>query len=80
MAKFCGCLSQIRGALKIGRVGVKETGGITLIGFLLSTGLAVVVSGLVGQPPFVPVAIASVLVPIMNFIILRKFVFVGAAR
>jgi len=52
----------------------------TAIGFLLSTGLAVVVSGLVGQRPFVPVAIASVLVPIMNFIILRKFVFVGAAR
>lgn len=52
----------------------------TTIGFLVSTGLAVVLSGLVGQPPFVPVAIASVLVPIMNFIILRKFVFVGAAR
>ena len=53
--------------------------GATAVGFMLSTGLAVILSDLVGLPPFVPVAVASILVPILNFIILRKFVFVATA-
>ncbi|MGX5848111.1 GtrA family protein [Mesorhizobium sp. PL10] len=50
----------------------------TAIGFLLSVGLAVILADVAGLPPLVPVAIASVLVPALNFIILRKFVFVAA--
>lgn len=50
----------------------------TAIGFLLSVGLAVILTDVAGLPPLVPVAIASVLVPVLNFIILRKFVFVAA--
>lgn len=52
----------------------------TAIGFLLSVGLAVILTDVAGLPPLVPVAIASILVPVLNFIILRKFVFVAAAR
>lgn len=50
----------------------------TALGFLLSVGLAVILADVAGLPPLVPVAIASILVPVLNFIILRKFVFVAA--
>ena len=50
----------------------------TAFGFLLSVGLAVILADVAGLPPLVPVAIASILVPVLNFIILRKFVFVAA--
>lgn len=50
----------------------------TAIGFLLSVGLAVILADVAGLPPLVPVIIASILVPVLNFIILRKFVFVAA--
>ncbi|MER9693849.1 GtrA family protein [Mesorhizobium sp. M0179] len=50
----------------------------TAIGFLLSVGLAMILTDVAGLPPLVPVAIASILVPVLNFIILRKFVFVAA--
>ena len=50
----------------------------TALGFLVSVGLAVILTDVAGLPPLVPVAIASILVPVLNFIILRKFVFVAA--
>ncbi|RWM10294.1 MAG: GtrA family protein [Mesorhizobium sp.] len=51
----------------------------TAIGFLLSVGLATIFADLAGFPASVPVVLASILVPVLNFIILRRFVFVGAA-
>ncbi|RAZ91584.1 GtrA family protein [Mesorhizobium hawassense] len=52
----------------------------TAVGFLLSVGLATVLTDIAGLPPSVPVILACIMVPILNFIILRRFVFVGAAR
>ncbi|WP_281062163.1 GtrA family protein [Mesorhizobium sp. M2D.F.Ca.ET.223.01.1.1] len=46
-------------------------------GFLLSVGLATILADLAGLPSSVPVALASILVPLLNFVVLRKFVFVG---
>ncbi len=52
----------------------------TALGFLLSVGLATVLTDLAGFAPSVPVILACIMVPVLNFIILRRFVFVGAAR
>lgn len=53
---------------------------VTAIGFMLSVGLATILTDVAGFPPAVPVVLASVLVPVLNFIVLRKFVFVRATR
>ena len=50
------------------------------IGFLLSFALAAVLTDLAGLSLSVPVALSCVLVPALNFVILRKFVFVAASR
>jgi putative flippase GtrA len=50
------------------------------IGFLLSFALAAVLTDLAGLSPSVPVALSCVLVPALNFVILRKFVFATASR
>lgn len=47
----------------------------TAAGLALSAVLALVLSDLAGLPPAVPVALATVLVPGMNFFILRRYVF-----
>ncbi|MBZ9991769.1 GtrA family protein [Mesorhizobium sp. BH1-1-5] len=52
----------------------------TAIGFLLSVGLAVALADIAGLPALVPVAMACALVPVLNFVILRKFVFTAAMR
>ncbi|TPJ35148.1 hypothetical protein FJ418_09505 [Mesorhizobium sp. B2-8-3] len=44
-------------------------------GFLLSVGLAAILTDLAGCPSSAPVALASILVPVLNFAVLRKFVF-----
>ncbi|MBZ9663108.1 GtrA family protein [Mesorhizobium sp. ESP-6-4] len=44
-------------------------------GFLLSVGLAAILTDLAGYLSSVPVALASILVPVLNFAVLRKFVF-----
>lgn len=49
----------------------------TAAGFLLSVGLAAILTDLAGFPSSVPVALVSILVPVLNFVVLRKFVFVG---
>jgi len=50
----------------------------TAVGFLLSVGLASILTDLAGFPSSVPVAMASILVPVLNFVALRKFVFLGS--
>ncbi|TPN84224.1 GtrA family protein [Mesorhizobium sp. CU2] len=50
----------------------------TAVGFLLSVGLASILTDLGGLSPSIPVTLASVLVPVLNFVLLRKFVFVGS--
>lgn len=52
----------------------------TATGFLLSLALAAVLTDLAGLSPSVPVALSSILVPALNFVMLRKFVFVAANR
>ncbi|TPI35949.1 GtrA family protein [Mesorhizobium sp. B3-1-9] len=52
----------------------------TAIGFLLTVGLTVVLADVVGLPALVPVAMACTLVPALNFIILRQFVFTAVVR
>ncbi|MDX8480578.1 GtrA family protein [Mesorhizobium sp. VK24D] len=52
----------------------------TAIGFLLSLALAAVLTDLAGVSSSVPVALSSILVPALNFVMLRKFVFVAASR
>ncbi|MBZ9769508.1 GtrA family protein [Mesorhizobium sp. CA15] len=44
-------------------------------GFLLSVGLAAILTDLAGYLSSAPVALASILVPVLNFAVLRKFVF-----
>lgn len=51
----------------------------TAIGFLLSLALAAVLTDIAGLSPSVPVALSSILVPALNFVLLRKFVFVAAS-
>lgn len=52
----------------------------TAVGFLLSLALAAILTDAAGLSPSVPVALSSVLVPALNFVILRRFVFVAASR
>ncbi|WP_181183173.1 GtrA family protein [Mesorhizobium sp. B3-1-7] len=52
----------------------------TAVGFLLTVGLTVVLADVVGLPALVPVAMACTLVPVLNFIILRQFVFTAVVR
>ncbi|TPI18514.1 hypothetical protein FJW10_17825 [Mesorhizobium sp. B4-1-1] len=49
-------------------------------GLLLSVGLAAILTDLAGCPSSAPVALASILVPVLNFAVLRKFVFLGGGR
>ncbi|PBC08474.1 GtrA family protein [Mesorhizobium sp. WSM3859] len=51
----------------------------TAIGFLFSLALAAVLTDVAGLSPSVPVALSSILVPALNFVLLRKFVFVAAS-
>ena len=51
----------------------------TAIGFLLSLALAAVLTDIAGLSPSVPVALSCVLVPALNFVLLRNFVFVAAS-
>ncbi|MGX5800737.1 GtrA family protein [Bradyrhizobium sp. Arg314] len=52
----------------------------TAIGFLLSFALAAILTDLAGFSPAVPVALSAILVPALNFVTLRNFVFVAASR
>lgn len=50
------------------------------IGFLLSLALAAVLTDIAGFSPTKPVVVSAILVPALNFVILRNFVFVAASR
>jgi putative flippase GtrA len=52
----------------------------TSFGFLLSLALAAVLTDIAGFSPSTPVALSSILVPALNFVILRNFVFVAVSR
>jgi putative flippase GtrA len=52
----------------------------TAAGLALSTLLAAALTDLAGLPMWIPVLLASTIVPVLNFIIFRNYVFVGRAR
>ncbi|MDG4894590.1 GtrA family protein [Mesorhizobium sp. WSM4976] len=79
-AVFSYCGHRIVTFMSDGAVGfeIPRFAGATAIGFLLSFALAAVLTDLGGLSPSVPVALSCVLVPALNFVLLRKFVFAAA--
>ena len=80
-AVFSYCGHRIVTFMSDGAVGfeIARFAAATVAGLALSTLLAAALTDLAGLPVWIPVALASTLVPVMNFIIFRNYVFVGRA-